>query len=67
LKNQEIKYSKKIVRKTSLRENPNSKSQVILRLQVDSKVYVLDDSRSWWAKVKYQEKVGWVKKSYLKK
>ena len=67
LKNQEIKCSKKIVRKTSLRENPNSKSQVILRLQVDSKVYVLDDSRSWWAKVKYQEKVGWVKKSYLKK
>ena len=61
-----IKYSKRLHQPTSLRENPNSKSKVILRFKGGNKVLVIDDSRKWWSKVIYQEKVGWVKKSLLR-
>ncbi|MFK7774445.1 MAG: hypothetical protein AB8F94_20045 [Saprospiraceae bacterium] len=61
-----IKYSKRVTKKTSLRKSSSSKSRVILRLEVGQKVSVIDDSEQWWAKVMYQEKIGWVKKSLLK-
>lgn len=61
-----IKYSKRVYKATSLRENSDSKSKVILRFKAGNKVSVIDDSGKWWAKVMYKERVGWVKKSYLK-
>ncbi len=61
-----IKYSKRVYKATSLRENANSKAKVILRFKAGNKVEVIDDSGQWWAKVMYQERVGWVKKSVLR-
>lgn len=61
-----IKYSKKVIKATSLRKDSNSKSKVILRFKAGNEVSVIDESDRWWAKVIYKEKVGWVKKSLLK-
>ena len=61
-----VKYLKRVYKPTSLRENPDSKSKIILRFKAGNKVSVIDDSGKWWSKVQYKEKVGWVKKSILR-
>jgi len=55
----------RVTKATSLRVQPDSQSRVILRLQPDYRLEVLDDSRKWWWKVRYQGRTGWAKAALL--
>lgn len=52
---------------TSLREGASSKTRVLLRFKPGDNVDVIDSSDNWWWKVKFKDKIGWVKKALLKK
>ena len=56
------KYSKfKITTKTSLRQRPTSSSKVMKRLEVGTKVQVVEQVSKYWCKVIYKGKTGYVK------
>ena len=55
----------KVVKRTSLREEPNSKSRIILRFKVGDSVTVINTSGEWWWKVKYRSSEGWIKRRLL--
>ncbi|MFK7946473.1 MAG: SH3 domain-containing protein [Saprospiraceae bacterium] len=56
----------RVVKETSLRDEASSKSRVISRLEVETLIEVIDDEGEWWWKVRYNNKIGWVKKKLLK-
>lgn len=56
-----------VIKKTSLRKSGNSKAPVLKRLQVKEEVIVLNQSNKYWWMVKYNNKIGWVKKHLLEK
>ena len=50
---------------TSLRETPDSKAPVLLRLPAQGRVEVLEKSEKYWWKVRYKDKTGWAKAALL--
>lgn len=56
-----------VTEKTSLRADPDSEAEVLLRLPVDGKVIVLDNTGKYWWKASYNGKTGWVKCALLRK
>jgi len=51
--------------RTSFRTRPNSQSPVILRFMIGDTVEVIDSADEWWWQVRFNGKIGWVKKRLL--
>jgi len=57
----------RITHRTSLRENPDSKATVLLRLPEQGRVQVLESSGKYWWRVKYKGTIGWAKAALLQR
>ena len=56
-----------VTEKTSLRQSPDSQSEVLLRLPIGGKVEVLEKTDQYWWKARYDGRTGWVKCALLRK
>lgn len=50
---------------TSLRDSPDSRASVLLRLPPEGRVELLEKTDKYWWKVRYKEKTGWAKAALL--
>jgi len=51
---------------TSLRKLPTSKSEVLLRFKTGDTVGFIEHYNEWWSKVKFEGRIGYVKRRLLK-
>lgn len=56
-----------VTKETSLRQQPDSKARVLVRLPYGGKLKVLDSSGKWWWKVEYKGRTGWAKAALLER
>lgn len=54
-----------VIKATSLRKAPDSRSSVLKRLSIGDKVTVIDCSNEYWCKVIYRHTQGWIKKHLI--
>ena len=55
----------RIASATSLRDSPDSKASILLRLPPEGRVELLEKTDKYWWKVRYKEKTGWAKAALL--
>lgn len=58
-------YTVKVESKLNVREKPSAKAKIIGALKKGTKVYVYNAEPGGWAKIKYNNKAGYVSSGYL--